>query len=503
MFFIGNHFHIRDLLKKVIVFSMIIISVYFIGIVFDSEPLTIEGSTLILSNTTLDSINPQFSVSKNGIHASWISDLKSQNSDVMFKNLDKDSKSFTNAMNISNSSGISNIIKLTNSENNVYITWEDKEAAQWELLFRKSQDNGEKFGNVINLSYKTGNVHLHDLLVAGKNLFAVWAANENISSTNKDVFFRKSLDHGESFSGTINLSNSNDDSLDPHMAINHNGSVIYIVWTECDIKRDEPICNIVFTKSMDQGNTFTIPKKVSNTIQPCNSTISQAAFDRMASNASSNARASYLFNNATVQEGINSINPTVFATLDGKNVFVLWEQAQFGSGHSEIFLKVSNDYGKSFNSEINVSNTSGVSRLAQAQVVGEDLYVVWSDTLDHNKAFDVMLRKINANNKAGKVINLSNNTGNSVSPSILVSNNRIFVAWSDDSNNASILLRTGDTSGSFAKAKKLTVENVESYTDPLIFEAGDNVWIAWTEYNNTKHKIVLVDQEKSDTPHSQ
>ena len=503
MFFIGNHFHIRDLLKKVVVFSMIIISVYFIGTVFDSESFTIEGSTLILSNTTLDSINPQFSVSKNSIHASWISDLNSQNSDVMFKKLDKDSKSFTNAMNISNSSGISNIIKLTNSENNVYTTWEDKQAGQWELLFRKSQDNGVKFGKIINLSKTTGNVHLHDLLAAGKNVFAVWAANENISSTNKDVFFRKSLDHGESFSDTINLSNSTDDSLDPHMAINHNGSVIYIVWTECDVKRDEPLCNIVFTKSIDQGNTFTIPKKVSNTIQPCNSTISQAAFDRMASNASSNARAPYLFNNATVQEGINSINPTVFATLDGNNVFVLWEQAESGSGHSEIFLKVSNDYGKSFNSVINVSNTSGVSRLAQSQLVGEDLYVVWSDSLDHNKTFDVMLRKIDASNKAGKVINLSNNAGNSVSPSILVSNNRIFVAWSDDTNNSSILLRIGDTSGSFAKAKELNVDNAESYTDPLIFEGVENVWIAWTEYNNTKHKIVLVDQEKSDTPHSQ
>jgi hypothetical protein len=223
----------------------------------------------------------------------------------------------------------------------------------------------------------------------------------------------------------------------------------------------------------------------------------------MASNASSNARAPYLFKNATVQEGINSINPTVFATLYGKNVFVLWEQAESGSGHSEIFLKVSNDYGKSFNSEINVSNTSGVSRLAQSQLVGEDLYVVWSDSLDHNKTFDVMLRKIDANNNAGKVINLSNNTGNSVSPSILVSNNRIFVAWSDDTNNASILLRIGDTSGSFAKAKELNVDNAESYTDPLIFEAVENVWIAWTEYDNTKHKIVLVDQEKSDTPHSQ
>lgn len=60
----------------------------------------------------------------------------------------------------------------------------------------------------------------------------------------------------------------------------------------------------------------------------------------MASNTSSNARSSCLFNNASVQEGINSINPTVFATLDGKNVFVLWEQAQFDQDIQKYFLKL-------------------------------------------------------------------------------------------------------------------------------------------------------------------
>jgi hypothetical protein len=287
------------------------------------------------------------------------------------------------------------------------------------------------------------------------------------------------------------------------MAINHNGSVIYIVWTECDIKHDDPICNIVFARSTDEGNTFTIPKKVSYTIQPYDRTINQTAFDGTFGNGSSIVREPRLLNNTTVKEGINSINPTVFATMDGKNVFILWEQDKFGTGRSEIFLKISNDYGKSFNSEINVSNTSGVSRLAQAQVVGEGLYAVWSDTLDHYNSFDVMLRKIDPSNKAGKIINLSNNTGNSVSPSILVSNNRIFVAWSDDTNNPSILLRTGDTSGLFAIAKKLNNYNAASYTDPSIFEARDKVWIAWTEYNNSEHRIVLVDQEKYDIRHSQ
>jgi hypothetical protein len=114
-----------------------------------------------------------------------------------------------------------------------------------------------------------------------------------------------------------------------------------------------------------------------------------------------------------------------------------------------------------------------------------------------------MLRKIDPSNKVGKIINLSNNTGNSVFPSVLVSNNRIFVTWSDDTNNPSILLRTGDTSGLFAITKKLNNDSAASYTDPSIFEARDKVWIAWTEYNNAGHRIVLVDQEKYDIPHSQ
>jgi hypothetical protein len=482
---------------------MIIISFYFIGPAFNSESFTIEGSTLILSDTTLDSINPQFSMSDNHIYASWVSNTNPQNSDVMFKKIDKDSKSFTNTIDISNTSGVSNIINLRNSENNVYITWEDKQADHWRLLFRKSQDNGKKFGDVINLSKTTGNVHLHDLSVLGKKVFVVWAANENISSTNKDIFFRKSLDHGNSFSDTINLSNSDDDSLDPHMATNHNGSMIYIVWTECDSKHDDPICSIVFTRSLNEGNTFTIPKKVSNSNFPLNETTSQIGFDNTTNNAYSNVQDHYLFNNASVHEEINSINPTVFSTDDGKKVYVLWEQAKIGAGNSEIFLTISENYGKSFNSAINVSNTSGVSRLAQGQLVAEDFYVTWSDTLEHNKTFDVMLRKIDAKNIAGNVINLSNNSGNSVSPYLLVSNNRIFVVWSDDTNNASISLWTGDTSGSPAIVKTMTDEQAEIYTNPSIFDSGAKVWIAWTGYNNDNHKIVLVEQEKYESRPSQ
>ena len=110
------------------------IFVYIIGAILDTESFDIEdSSSVVLGNETLDSINPQFSVSEDRIYASWISNINSQNSEVIFKKIDNAVKSFTNTKDISNTPGISNIIKLRHSKNNVYITWEDKQADQWKL----------------------------------------------------------------------------------------------------------------------------------------------------------------------------------------------------------------------------------------------------------------------------------------------------------------------------------------------------------------------------------
>jgi len=484
---------IKHLPLKEILLSFIVISVYFIEIAFDSQSVAIEGFTRILSNVSFDSINPQISVSNSHIYASWVSNVNSRNSDIMFKRIDNRSSLFSDIVNLSNNTGISNIIKLTSSKSNVYIAWEDKQSGRWDLLFRKSEDYGKNFDNVIDLSNITGNVHLHDLIASGKNVMVAWAANENTSSTNKDIFFRRSVDHGDSFNDIIDLSNNNDDSLDPHIATNQDGSIIYIVWTECDIKLDEPICTIEFTKSLDHGGNFTNPRNLSNMMSSYSKSIRHTQFDKNIANATSFEESQDLARNAESQEEINAINPTVFTTLEGKNVYMLWEQAKIGAGNSEIFVAVSNDFGKSFNQAINISNSSGISRFAQGQLVDTDLYVVWSDTLDNYKNFDVMLRKIDANDKAGKVINISHNKGNSVSPLLLVSNNRIFIAWSDDTNTNSILLRSSSTSGSFVTEKKMNTENAGIYTDPLIFDAGNKLWIAWTEYNGIFHKLVLVD----------
>src|SRR4026209_3058874 len=66
--------------------------------------------------------------------------------------------------------------------------------------------------------------------------------------------------------------------------------------------------------------------------------------------------------NSTINEGNNSINPSVFATPDGRQIYVIWEQIMSAKGNSEIFLTSSKDYGSSFNQIFNVSNPPGISR---------------------------------------------------------------------------------------------------------------------------------------------
>ncbi|RPI82140.1 MAG: hypothetical protein EHM34_07390 [Nitrosopumilales archaeon] len=450
---------------------------------------------MILSNTSLDSINPEFSVSNNTIYAVWISNLNPKNSEVLFKKVDNNSMSFSSTVNISNTTGISNLVKLSSTEDNVYIIWEDKQADKWQLLFSKSDNKGIKFGTVTHLSNDIGNVHLHDLSSADNNVFVSWAANENISSSNKEIYFRKSNDSGDSFSDVLNLSNDKDDSLDPHMVINQNGSIIYIVWTKCDTKHDDPTCSIAFAQSLDQGNTFTT-SKIINTgkflPQRSNSTsLSDTVFS-----SNSNKIPLQLLNNITVNEEIASINPTVFTTLEGNQVYVLWEQSTFGKGDSELFLTSSNDYGNSFNSTINISNSSGTSRLAHGHILGEDLYVTWADTLNQSGTFDVMLRKIDPKNQLGEVLNLSNTPGNSVSPYLWINDNKIYVTWTENSNDSSVLLSKIDILGSTVTKKIVKSDQTDVYTNPMILDTEDKLWIAWTESNKDVNRIVLVDQDR-------
>ncbi len=136
-----------------------------------------------------------------------------------------------------------NITNLTNNNedsiygqieafgNNVYVVWQESvsknlPAHNYDIFFIKSEDNGKTFGMPINLSNNTEFSERPQIAVSKNGIFIVWAQTTN--PNNKEIMFTKSLDNGKTFSNPINLSNDSKDSDNQEIsAFNEN---VYVVW---------------------------------------------------------------------------------------------------------------------------------------------------------------------------------------------------------------------------------------------------------------------------------
>ena len=86
------------------------------------------------------------------------------------------------------------------------MVWEDATTGNGDIYFKKSVDNGTSFGNIENLSNNTSFSDSFHMAISGSNVYVVWTDN---ATGNGDIYFKKSMDNGTSFSNIENLSNDN------------------------------------------------------------------------------------------------------------------------------------------------------------------------------------------------------------------------------------------------------------------------------------------------------
>ena len=150
------------------------------------------------------------------------------------------------------------------------------------------------------------------------------------------------------------------------------------------------------------------------------------------------------FVNLTKDDKIFPINHRV--AVSESNVFVVWADntapASNNSNYDnqDIFFTKSADGGNSFGKIINLSNNSGNSNIPQISAVGANVYVVWLDDFSGNQ--DIFFTKsTDGGNSFGKIINLSsknnentnnNSTHSSFNPQLAVSGNNVYVVWQED-----------------------------------------------------------------------
>jgi len=341
--------------------------------------------------------------------------------------------SFVNPLTISKAGENSTAPQLIMSGNNMYVGWIDNNANKFDISFAKSIDGGSSFGNPISLGNPSmqGADHL-DIAESDGKIYAIW---QSFSSGGSVIYFSMSTDGGNTFGSPAQLSEAGKDSAFPQIAVF--GTHVYAVWLE---RTTGNITNVIFSKSDDNGNSFSKP-------------------------------------NVLTHHSGNSGLPQIFADANG--VSLIWEDNSLGN--FDVFFAKSTDAGNTFGAFTNVSNDTGESGTPRMIVLGKDINIVWMDNVSGN--YDIMFSKsTDGGSTFRKPLDISKSQKDAGYPELAVSGNNVYVTWTNtmEGNNYDVLFSKSSDGGQTFTAPINISNNLGASGWPQIAVAGD-VYVSWVD----------------------
>ena len=142
----------------------------------------------------------------------------------------------------------------TNLSDYRYAAWSAGEEEDRYVLFSRSADGGKTFSSPLSLSGNSRTpVFNPEVSSNGNNVYVVWQGQSE--NGNQDIFMRKSVDYGSSFSSVENLSNDPGGSGNPDVTINEN--ITHVAW-----EGTTPGNNYIFYSKSEDGSKFDSPQKI-------------------------------------------------------------------------------------------------------------------------------------------------------------------------------------------------------------------------------------------------
>jgi hypothetical protein len=226
------------------------------------------------------------------------------------------------------------------------------------------------------------------IAISGDNVYVTWWGN---SSGNYEVMFKASDDGGQTFGDKISLSNStNGTSVEADIATT--GDNVYVTFAD----NKSGFADAYVITSNDNGKTFNPAILLTDNT---NSTITNKTL--------------------MSQMNYNKVKMAPYElkiAADGDKVYVLATGAEKNSTTYEpdVFLKVSNDSGKTFGKDINLSQSNGItSDRIHIKALDDKVYITWWDRNLDGSDTPLMRISDNGGQTFGDKIILSANSTNS------------------------------------------------------------------------------------------
>lgn len=337
---------------------------------------------------------------------------------------------WTPTRNLSNNPGISRNSDVAVDGDNVHVVWQDDTPGNNDILYKRSVDNGATWSSVMNLSKTQSYSNNPSIATDGRNVHLVWADS---TGSNVDIFYKRSIDNGLTWSKPRNLSQKGHSSK-PYVSAHRRN--VHVSWQDTlDRPGDK---EIRYRMSADNGSTWTRSQNLSG-------------------------------------RGL-SILPAIAS--DGGKVHLAWQE-NVAAGTGEVLHRRSVDGGSTWTQPQNLSNTAGNSRAPSIAANGYSAHALWRD--DSPGSFGVLY---SFGKDSGAVWMPARNLykGQSDSPSIAASGANVHAAWVGYINGGSdILYRSSTDNGAGWGPVQNLSDNAVHNQNPSLAANGCGVHAVWTD----------------------
>lgn len=375
--------------------------------------------------------------------------------------LDNKSVSRTPITNLSNTIGDSLYPQLAVYGRNMYLVWQDNSFTgnerNYEIYLKRSTDGGASFDkDIINLSNNTGLSDDVQLAITGSNIYVVWTDD---TTGNREILFTKSIDGGDTFSEPVNLSNNSGDSYNSEIAAA--GNNVYVVWNDYNSPEGKG-GGMLLGKSIDGGDTFSQPNNLSN-----------------------NTKDSY---------------PKIATDGNSSNVFIVWNNETVNDKVGGVFFTNSSDNATTFSE---VAKLNGDKSFGEPQITAmynssrdsSDVYIVWDSYDPPKNRSDIFFTKSTDHGTGFSYPTTLTQDASGISRDvgILVSGGKIYIAWEGNSsgNYEIVLIKSLDYGNTFSNAENLSNNSEESLCPQMTLSNDGILYLVWEDGASGKKEILL------------
>ena len=325
---------------------------------------------------------------------------------------------------------------------NVYVVWIDSTPGLGEVFLKKSTDGGASWAPNKRLTWTPGSSYPASMAINAYGYINIVWYDE--TPGNLEIFFKKSVDGGTSWSANQRLTWSLEDSYNTDSAADSFGH-LHIVWYESLMQPE-----VYYKKSTDAG-------------------------------------ASWLTSRRLTWTGGTSSHPDIAVDYLGQ-LHLVWKGE--ATGNDQIYYKKSTDNGETWTASKRLTWTSGDTWYPAMTVTSSgDIHVVWDDDTPGNK--EIYYKKSTDGGDtwtASKRITWT--PGASMYSGIAVdSTGQLHVVWYENvsGNNEIYYSRSTDGGASWSPGQRLTWNSGSSTFPAISADTSGNVHMVW--YDDTPGNV--------------